>query len=100
MSQRPASSRPPRFDRPNRAQGQGGASASTVAPPVLTEAAPAAAVVMLAHHPVAFLALCLLFLGFTQAYARHQSALIPEAALPVGFFLADLVVAAAAFLPL
>ena len=35
-----------------------------------------AGVVLLAHHPVAFLALFLLFLGFTQAYERHQSPLI------------------------
>lgn len=49
-------------------------------------------VVMLAHHPVAFLALFLLFLGFTQAYERHQSPLILKEALLVGFFLAGLVV--------
>jgi hypothetical protein len=35
-----------------------------------------AGVVTLAHHPVAFLALFLLFLGFTQAYERHQDPLI------------------------
>lgn len=51
-----------------------------------------AGVVMLAHHPVAFLALFLLFLGFTQAYSRHQSPLILKEALLVGFFLAGLVV--------
>ena len=51
-----------------------------------------AGVVMLAHHPVAFLALFLLFLGFTQAYERHQSPLILREALLVGFFLAGLVV--------
>jgi hypothetical protein len=51
-----------------------------------------AGVVMLAHHPVAFLALFLLFLGFTQAYARHQDPLILKEALLVGFFLAGLVV--------
>jgi hypothetical protein len=49
-------------------------------------------VVMLAHHPVAFLALFLLFLGFTQAYERHQDPLILREALLVGFFLAGLVV--------
>lgn len=51
-----------------------------------------AGVVTLAHHPVAFLALFLLFLGFTQAYERHQSPLILKEALLVGFFLAGLVV--------
>ncbi|MBQ0945440.1 putative Na+/H+ antiporter [Ideonella sp. 4Y16] len=51
-----------------------------------------AGVVMLAHHPVAFLALFLLFLGFTQAYSRHQDPLILKEALLVGFFLAGLVV--------
>lgn len=51
-----------------------------------------AAVVMLAHHPVAFLGLFLLFLGYTQAYDRHQSPLIIKEALLVGFFLAGLVV--------
>ena len=51
-----------------------------------------AAVVVFAHHPVIFLGLFLLFLGFTQAYARHQSPLILKEALLVGFFLAGLVV--------
>jgi hypothetical protein len=50
-----------------------------------------AGVVLLAHHPVAFLGLFLMFLGFTQAYARHQSPLILKEALLVGFFLAGLV---------
>ncbi len=51
-----------------------------------------AAVVLMAHHPVAFLAIFLMFLGFTQAYDRHQSPLIIKEALLVGFFLAGLVV--------
>jgi len=51
-----------------------------------------AGVVMLAHHPVAFLGLFLLFLGFTQAYERHQSPPIIKEALLVAFFLAGLVV--------
>lgn len=51
-----------------------------------------AGVVVLAHHPVAFLALFLMFLGFTQAYARHQGPLILKEALLVAFFLAGLVV--------
>lgn len=51
-----------------------------------------AAVVLLAHHPVLFLGLFLLFLGFTQAYHRHQDPLILKEGLLVGFFLAGLVV--------
>ena len=51
-----------------------------------------AAVVVLAHHPVAYLGLFLMFLGFAQAYERHQSPLIIKEALLVGFFLAGLVV--------
>jgi hypothetical protein len=51
-----------------------------------------AGVVLFAHHPVVFLSLFLLFLGFTQAYERHQSPLIIKEALLVGFFLAGLVV--------
>ncbi len=51
-----------------------------------------AGVVLLAHHPVAFLGLFLMFLGFTQAYERHQSPLIIKEALLVAFFLAGLVV--------
>ncbi|MFM2118671.1 MAG: hypothetical protein RL722_139 [Pseudomonadota bacterium] len=73
------------------------ATADTLRPPapwsvVLVHLALLAGVVMLAHHPVAFLGLFLLFLGFTQAYARHQDPLILKEALLVGFFLAGLVV--------
>lgn len=49
-------------------------------------------VVALAHHPVAFLGLFLMFLGITQAYERHQNPLILKEALLVAFFLAGLVV--------
>jgi hypothetical protein len=51
-----------------------------------------AAVVLLAHHPVLFLGVFLLFLGFTQAYQRYQAPLVLKEALLVGFFLAGLVV--------
>jgi hypothetical protein len=51
-----------------------------------------AAIVASAHHPVAFLGLFLMFLGFAQAYERHQNPLIIKEALLVGFFLAGLVV--------
>jgi len=51
-----------------------------------------AAVVVFAHHPVIFIGLFLMFLGFVQAYERYQSPPILKEALLVGFFLAGLVV--------
>jgi hypothetical protein len=51
-----------------------------------------AAVVGLAHHPVLFIGVFLMFLGFSQAYARYQDPLILKEGLLVGFFLAGLVV--------
>lgn len=51
-----------------------------------------AGVVIFAHHPVVFIAIFLLFLGFTKAYAPYQHPLILKEALLVGFFLAGLVV--------
>ena len=51
-----------------------------------------AAVVVLGHHPVLFLGLFMLFLGFTSAYPRYQNPLIIKEGLLVGFFLAGLVV--------
>ena len=51
-----------------------------------------AAVVLLAHHPVMFLGLFLMFLGYVQAYEKFQSPLILKEGLLVGFFLAGLVV--------
>lgn len=59
---------------------------------ILVHLALLAGVVLLAHHPVAFLGLFLLFLGFAQAYERHQSPLLLKEALLVAFFLAGLVV--------
>ena len=50
------------------------------------------ATVVFAHHPVIFLGMFLLFLGYTRAYATHQSPLLLKEALLVGFFLAGLVV--------
>ncbi|RZL33513.1 MAG: hypothetical protein EOP35_17700 [Rubrivivax sp.] len=61
-------------------------------PVVLVHLMLLAGVVLLAHHPVAFMGLFLMFLGFTQAYERHQSPLILKEALLVAFFLAGLVV--------
>ena len=49
-------------------------------------------VVVFAHHPVVFIGLFMLFLGFTQAYSKYQSPLILKEGLLVGFFLAGLVV--------
>jgi hypothetical protein len=51
-----------------------------------------AAIVGYAHHPTIFIALFLFFLGFAQAYERHQDPLILKEGLLVGFFLAGLVV--------
>ncbi|MDQ5898035.1 MAG: hypothetical protein QG612_2121 [Pseudomonadota bacterium] len=61
-------------------------------PVTAVHAALLAGVVLTAHHPVVFLGLFMLFLGFTQAYARHQDPLLLKEALLVGFFLAGLVV--------
>jgi hypothetical protein len=61
-------------------------------PVVLVHAACLVAVVLLAHHPVAFLGVFLFFLGYAHAYERHQSPLIIREALLVAFFLAGLVV--------
>lgn len=49
-------------------------------------------VVLFAHHPVVFMGIFLFFLGFANAYARHQNQLILREALLVAFFLAGLVV--------
>ena len=51
-----------------------------------------AGIVAFAHHPVVFLGLFLFFIGYVQAYPRHQSPLILKEGLMVGFFLAGLVV--------
>ncbi len=51
-----------------------------------------AGVVVFAHHPVVFIGLFLFFIGYVQAYERHQSPLILKEGLLVGFFLAGLVV--------
>lgn len=52
-----------------------------------------AGVVVLAHHPAAFMGVFLLFLGFAQAYPEYQDErLMLREALLVAFFLAGLVV--------
>lgn len=72
--------------------GDAGVEASVPPTVVAVHLALLAGVVLLAHHPVAFLGLFLMFLGFTQAYDRYQSPLIIKEALLVAFFLAGLVV--------
>ena len=74
------------------AQSGGAEEAAVPLPVVLVHLALLAGVVLLAHYPVAFLGLFLMFLGFAQAYERHQSPLIIKEALLVAFFLAGLVV--------
>lgn len=48
-------------------------------------------VVVFAHNPPVFLGLFLLFLGFTEAYPKHQDKLILREGVLVAFFLAGLV---------
>jgi hypothetical protein len=49
-------------------------------------------VVLSAHHPAIFMGLLMMFIGFTEAYKRHQNRLMIKEGLMVGFFLAGLVV--------
>lgn len=51
-----------------------------------------AGAVVFSHHPVVFLGLFMFFLGFTEAYRRHQDSLMLREGLLVAFFLAGLVV--------
>ena len=48
--------------------------------------------VLTSHHPVAFIGLFLFFLGFVEAFDKHQNPLMLREGLLVGFFLAGLVV--------
>jgi len=50
------------------------------------------AIVVFAHHPAAFIAVFLLFLGIATAYPAFQDRLILREGLLVGFFLGGLVV--------
>ncbi|MFZ5426313.1 MAG: putative Na+/H+ antiporter [Thermodesulfobacteriota bacterium] len=58
----------------------------------LTHLAVLALMVFLLHHPAAFMAVFIVFLGFTTAYHQHQSGLMVRAGLLVGVFLAGLVI--------
>jgi hypothetical protein len=49
-------------------------------------------IVVFSHHPLVFGALFLFFLGYCDAYKRHQSRLVLREGLMVAFFLAGLVV--------
>ncbi|CAL8480606.1 putative Na+/H+ antiporter [Caballeronia sp. S22] len=51
-----------------------------------------ALVVMNSHHAVVFIGAFLFFLGYTQAYERHQSPLMLRESLLVAFFLGGLIV--------
>lgn len=51
-----------------------------------------ALLVALLHHPLAFMAVFIVFLGFTAAYPQHQSGLMVRSGLLVGVFLAGLVI--------
>lgn len=51
-----------------------------------------AGVVVTSHFPAVFIGLFLFFLGFADAYRRHQNSLILREGLLVAFFLAGLVV--------
>jgi hypothetical protein len=51
-----------------------------------------AGTVIFSHHPAVFMGLFLFFLGFTEAYRRHQDTLMLREGLLVAFFLAGLVV--------
>lgn len=50
------------------------------------------AVVVASHHAIVFAALFLFFLGFVEAYEKHQSKLLLREGLLVAFFLGGLVV--------
>ncbi len=50
-----------------------------------------AGVVVFSHHPPVFLALFLLFLGFTEAYRQYHDRLMLRQGLMVAFFLAALI---------
>lgn len=49
-------------------------------------------IVLSAHHPVVFLGILMLFIGYAGAYQRYQNPLLVREGLLVGFFLAGLVI--------
>ena len=69
-------------------------SEKTVMPPtvIMIHLLFLAGTVVFSHHPAVFMGLFLFFLGFTEAYRRHQDPLMLREGLLVAFFLAGLVV--------
>lgn len=59
---------------------------------ILVHVSTLAVVVIANHHPMVFVGVFLLFLGFTEAYKQYQTPLILREGLMVGFFLAGLIV--------
>lgn len=49
-------------------------------------------IVLSAHHPVIFLGMLMMFIGYATAYAKYQNPLMISEGLMVGFFLAGLVI--------
>ena len=49
-------------------------------------------IVLSAHHPVMFLGMLMMFVGYAHAYSKHQNPLLIREGLMVGFFLAGLVI--------
>lgn len=49
-------------------------------------------IVLSAHHPVIFLGMLMMFVGYAHAYSKHQNPLLIREGLMVGFFLAGLVI--------
>ena len=49
-------------------------------------------IVLSAHHPVIFLGMLMMFIGYATAYAKYQNPLMIGEGLMVGFFLAGLVI--------
>lgn len=49
-------------------------------------------IVLASHHPIIFLSLLMMFIGYSTAYSQYQNPLMIREGLMVGFFLAGLVV--------
>lgn len=49
-------------------------------------------IVLSAHHPVMFLGMLMMFIGYAHAYSQYQNPLLIREGLMVGFFLAGLVI--------
>lgn len=49
-------------------------------------------IVLASHHPIIFLGLLMMFIGYSTAYSQYQNPLMIREGLMVGFFLAGLVV--------